>query len=189
MTKELKTDSTEEEIKKQTDDDKVTVSKSKLNEIIDRINKLERGEGITLEAPLEYKARIRKFNEGYVVGYVLNPKYESNVWTVRDPDTGEEKDYITLQILKGDKIVEEEVNYLEFIRKGIQIEVKIKETKIKMKKLSQGYTNLIDENKTTGMPYNTGIRVPMEVIYEDKESVIELPDGREITINHKFLNM
>lgn len=165
------------------DDGKVLVDRAALSQLLERVKRLEQGEAPVLQRIKEHTVRLRSVEDKYVVGF-------SDPYQKKDKDTGKTETYwdITLSTLKDDaKPVKKTVVYTEFLNKAERVDCKIVERKVSIHEELQGYVEVkrVEGFKTI----NTGVKVPVLVTTPAYEFVVALPDGRNVTIDQKVVNL
>lgn len=164
-------------------DDKVLVDRKQLDEILTRLQRVERGDAPMIEEAREHTVRMRKVDNKYVVGIARKP-YEK-----LDPKRNEDILYMDVYLYEGAdaKPSKKTVEYTKFIAEAIEVECKILDTDIKVNEKVYGHVikTKVDGFKTISQ----GVKVPVKTVTPERFYVIELPEGDKLKIHEKFVNM
>lgn len=143
-----------------------------------------------LKRPDSYTARLRVKDGEYVIGLVCtedgNTKFEKE-YDAR----GNEYLFLTLIVLKKNGETEERrVEYVkEFLNKYSSVNVDIVQKKSREVIINHGMTREKVYNYSKYQQEETGNRVPLDVLLHKYVYTVRLPDGREVDIDERFINM
>lgn len=163
----------------------VQVPESQLNTLLERIDKLEKGQGqlIRPKRVTEKTAKLREWEGKLVIGY-------TKVYQILNTATQALEEKIELLLKEGDKTKKVEAGYLDFLNNAAPVKVKIIEQRAENKTEIVGSSNLVDPKDDRIYPDKT---IDMIVTSVDYTSKVEVLDGQFIgetfVIENKFLNM
>lgn len=163
----------------------VQVPESQLNTLLDRIDKLEKGQGqlIKPKRVMEHVARLREWDGKLVVGF-------TKVYQVLNQATQSMDEKIELILKDGNNKQKVEAGYLDFLNNALPINVKILEQRAEKKEDIVGRSNLVDPKDDRIYPDKT---IDMIVTSVDYTSKVEVLDGQfkgeTFVIENRFLNM
>lgn len=160
----------------------VRIPKSKLDSILERIDTLEKQNGVQeVKAIDRNTARMRKFEDKWVVGF------SGKNWTEYNEKEKKEEMFATLLMYDGKKTDKKKVNYAEFLDKSEVFTVEIKEMKTVFKKEDLGEV-AVKERQDYRM-VETGDYVDMVINTPISTATIILPEIGEYSCDVNSLNI
>lgn len=177
--------------------DKVTVQKADLQKLFDRLEGLEadkqdradQASGFSNSPFRKTKkkmVKLHKWNGKYVLGFTED-EYGQSVFTKEDRNRpGRDKTYEVINLILDGEKEPVEVELLKF-RNSPTEWVNVTKTEVEEDIQNFGAVNVKDEVK--GRFVETDDIVPLDIKYEYRTYTVELPDGREVALLEKFINM
>lgn len=176
-------------------DDVVQVSRSQLNEILEKLNRLEEEQSgkkpISLnDIVSERKVKLRLIGEDFVLA-LKKDKLGNVEFLDQKNEYGNPDMIVTATLLKPDGGTEEKkIFYLMDLLNGSQV-VEVKVVDSRQEPVIKRYGTVERQSVPDGAWDFKGSGV--EVYLEDKSwkiwSTVELPDGRKVEISNDFVNM
>jgi hypothetical protein len=168
------------------DDKMVEVSEGKLNELLERLQRLEKGAVLTRPKRVtNHTAYIRTLNGRPIVGV-------GQAVAEIDPITRRENLTLELTVLEEEGEKEVTVPYLAFLNEPNQVKVLIKEQKAHEKVTVTGYVNTSPTDPVNTKHFSSE-EVPMEVKTITYDVTIEVLEGElkglELTVPNDALNI
>lgn len=159
----------------------VSVPESVLSALTSRLERLERGDVLTIdETEQNQKATMRTWDKKLVVGW-------ETPYIVKDSTkTGEEKMMFTVKLKNKDSVEQATVNYLEFLRNAERVDVEILRMEKKEMVTLQGYSKYVQDER--GFEYAPSVKVPIRIVTPTYTATVKLPTGHEVTIDANYLN-
>ena len=187
---------------------KIEVNESTLREIVEanvilrkQVEANNAGAGRVLKRTREHTVRIRRVEDCYVIGWVNHARPDVDgvlrktkfVYTKIDPEDPKREpvEYMDLILLGDDGKQKEEpltMKYLDFLRETDSVQVKIKEKKREEQYEEKGMVKKKVWDEKSNMPMETDMYVPLEVVSDEVQFVVDLPNAGEYTIHSRFVN-
>lgn len=163
----------------------VQVSENQLNTLLQRIDKLEKGQGQPIRPNRigEHTAKLRVWQDKLTIGF-------EKVYQVLNTATQSMEEKILLILKDGDKKLKVEADYLDFLNNATPVTVKILEQKAEKMEEIAGVSNLVDPKDDRIYADKTVDMVVTSIVYTSKIEVLDGSFKGEIfTIENKFLNI
>lgn len=159
----------------------VSVPESVLSALTSRLERLERGDVLTIDETTQNKrATMRTWDKKLVIGW-------ETPYIVKDPaKTDEENMMFVIKLKNKDAVEKVTVNYLEFLRNAERIDVEILQMEKKETVTLQGYSKYVQDER--GFEYAPSVKVPIRIVTPTYTATVKLPTGHEVTVDANYLN-